>query len=363
MLSLHETKTVETEDDIAVSQINIASINCYQLYNKTQTTMCSMTIDTRPLKDYNTSHIKNALSIPIDIETKSISISIKDHQTESSKSIITAVYLYTNDVKGLQMSDNATSAHLLRIKDTLIEHHICQQDQVFLLQSNYSEFFSKFPFLCESTVNMLKTEVEEMKCSDAEGKKANRSEKRRRFMQQNKGIYPNQIINDRLYLGDKNGAISETVLRNLKITHIVNCTPLPPSTQVETFTVRGGYVKNIFANDKTLGIKYLRVAIDDSYMQNIKAYFEQADQFINSALQKSGSNRVYVHCYAGKSRSATIVIAYLMKNKGMSYEEAYCFTKERREVIQPNRGFTEQLKKYEQELKYQSASNTSNAVQ
>ena len=52
---------------------------------------------------------------------------------------------------------------------------------------------------------------------------------------------------------------------------------------------------------------------------------------------KSGS--VLVHCAAGVSRSASIVIAYLMRIKGWTYAEAFSYVKSKRFVICPNSGF------------------------
>lgn len=49
---------------------------------------------------------------------------------------------------------------------------------------------------------------------------------------------------------------------------------------------------------------------------------------------------------AGASRSATITIGYVMHSKGMSYDEAHDFVKEKRGMINPNFGFVDQLKKY-----------------
>ena len=65
---------------------------------------------------------------------------------------------------------------------------------------------------------------------------------------------------------------------------------------------------------------------------------------------------------AGVSRSATIVIAYIMKYQKLKFEEAFTFVKQRRLVkffsfnkinrakIQPNQGFIKQLKQYEKKL-------------
>lgn len=50
-----------------------------------------------------------------------------------------------------------------------------------------------------------------------------------------------------------------------------------------------------------------------------------------------------VHCAAGVSRSASFVIAYLMKKRDMLYPDALRYVKERRKVISPNSGFKKQL--------------------
>lgn len=50
-----------------------------------------------------------------------------------------------------------------------------------------------------------------------------------------------------------------------------------------------------------------------------------------------------VHCFAGVSRSATIVIAFLMQECGMSLKDAYNHVKQKRYFIHPNDGFKRQL--------------------
>jgi protein-tyrosine phosphatase len=66
--------------------------------------------------------------------------------------------------------------------------------------------------------------------------------------------------------------------------------------------------------------------------------------FIDNALLNNG--RVLVHCFAGKSRSASIVIGWLMKNEKMSYENALQYVRNYRPCVEPNLGFCCQLKKY-----------------
>lgn len=57
-----------------------------------------------------------------------------------------------------------------------------------------------------------------------------------------------------------------------------------------------------------------------------------------------------MHCHAGVSRSATVMIAYLMTKNQWSYEESLTFLKSKRKWVKPNPGFVEQLKAYERRL-------------
>ena len=50
-------------------------------------------------------------------------------------------------------------------------------------------------------------------------------------------------------------------------------------------------------------------------------------------------------------KSATLVIAYLMKFQEMSFSSALKFTKAKRKSVCPNLGFERQLKKYENHLR------------
>ena len=53
----------------------------------------------------------------------------------------------------------------------------------------------------------------------------------------------------------------------------------------------------------------------------------------------------------GISRSATVVIAYLIAKKGMKFNEALEFVQSKREIVDPNGGFKLQLMDYEEKLK------------
>jgi hypothetical protein len=51
--------------------------------------------------------------------------------------------------------------------------------------------------------------------------------------------------------------------------------------------------------------------------------------------------------FQGISRSAAVVIAYLIREHGQSYEQAHAFVKSRRACIKPNSGFVAVLKEWE----------------
>lgn len=101
-------------------------------------------------------------------------------------------------------------------------------------------------------------------------------------------------------------------------------------------------------SEKIPGVVHKVVDIDDSPDANILKYLDTLVDFIH--LHRSNEKRVLVHCMAGISRSATVVIAYLMKYKRMTLDNAYEFLQMRRSWIQPNAGFEYQLKKYERYL-------------
>jgi atypical dual specificity phosphatase len=56
---------------------------------------------------------------------------------------------------------------------------------------------------------------------------------------------------------------------------------------------------------------------------------------------------IMVHCEAGISRSASMVIAYLIKYKKLALVDAYALVKSKRKQICPNHGFFSLLLKWE----------------
>ena len=94
-------------------------------------------------------------------------------------------------------------------------------------------------------------------------------------------------------------------------------------------------------NYKQYGFNQKVISIMDFDSENIIQYFGECLNFIK------GEEKVFVHCAAGESRSATIVIAYLMWKKKLTFDKAYDFVKQKRPRIYPNFGFRQQLQMFE----------------
>lgn len=87
----------------------------------------------------------------------------------------------------------------------------------------------------------------------------------------------------------------------------------------------------------------IHISLDDSPDVDIKQHFDQAHGFISTAP-------TLVHCFAGISRSATLVISYMMKREKLSTFQAIKRCKKIRNVVNPNNGFIKQLIEYAKEL-------------
>ncbi|XP_052171771.1 uncharacterized protein LOC127787806 [Diospyros lotus] len=94
-------------------------------------------------------------------------------------------------------------------------------------------------------------------------------------------------------------------------------------------------------------LKFVRMAVPlrDMEGENLLDYLDVCIDFIEKS-RKEGS--VLVHCFAGVSRSAAIITAYLMRTEQLSQEDALESLRQSYEFICPNDGFLEQLKMFEE---------------
>lgn len=93
-------------------------------------------------------------------------------------------------------------------------------------------------------------------------------------------------------------------------------------------------------------VHYKRLILDDNPKQNIAKYFAESIKFIQDSI--SQKRNILVHCLGGKSRSVTIVVAYVMLKQNQTFEKALEFVKTQHRPSNPNPGFLNQLRMFEQ---------------
>ncbi|GLJ08358.1 hypothetical protein SUGI_0087180 [Cryptomeria japonica] len=137
-------------------------------------------------------------------------------------------------------------------------------------------------------------------------------------------------ITEHIYLGSDVAAKNREILRQNGITHILNCVGF---VCLEYFKTDLLY-KTLWLQDKPL---------EDitSILYDVFDYFEE--------VREQGW-RVFVHCFKGISRSSSLVIAYLMWSKGLSFVDAFLFVKAARGITNPNIGFLSQLSEYQKRM-------------
>uniref|UniRef100_A0A667ZDF8 Dual specificity protein phosphatase n=1 Tax=Myripristis murdjan TaxID=586833 RepID=A0A667ZDF8_9TELE len=136
-------------------------------------------------------------------------------------------------------------------------------------------------------------------------------------------VWPN------LCVGDAATAQDKSLLADLGITHVVNAADGPQ--HIDTGPC--------FYQDTN--IVYYGVEAADSKDFNLSPFFTDAAAFIHNALLQQG--KVLVHCARGISRSATLVLAFLMIKERLTLVEAIKAVCGHRNIL-PNAGFLDQLR-------------------
>ncbi|XP_037829340.1 dual specificity protein phosphatase 13 isoform X2 [Kryptolebias marmoratus] len=150
-------------------------------------------------------------------------------------------------------------------------------------------------------------------------------------------VWPN------LYIGNEAAARDKGALHSLGITHIVNAAHGPPSPGPgPCFYVNTG---PRFYRDMT--VDYYGVEADDAINFILSPFFYPTARYIRAALAMGG--RVFVHCLMGVSRSATLVLAFLMIAEGLRLQEAAAAVRQHRDIC-PNPGFLHQLRSLDMSL-------------
>eukprot|EP01084_Bolivina_argentea_P247092 413415_1 len=283
-----------------VSHQNCSSeelFNALQLYGQ------ALFMDIRAKKEYKQNHIRSFINVPQKCKTKYAIKHIKKRLSYMYKNLTIDIYCYSN--KDSIEKNNKWYKYIQELLHK--EFHEYKFQSFNILSVDYNAFSNRFPMLITKQIPK-QYEI---------------------FTR-----YPNIIISNKLYLGDRDHATDSNVIKDIGITHIVNMT-----TEVEC----------AFRYDEELShIKYLQCKILDDAYTDIDQLFEKCVNFIDKAFNENDTNKCLVHCVAGVSRSSTIIIAYLMKMKKMKYDDALDYTIKRRRIVNPNPGFRRQLKSWEE---------------
>lgn len=134
---------------------------------------------------------------------------------------------------------------------------------------------------------------------------------------------PTHII-DNIYLGSAVNASHYNTLKDRNIDLIINMTY---------------EISNYFPKD----FEYLNYPLYDNNSQSIKNYLiESYDKIIEFQINNRNKN-ILVHCFMGASRSASVVIYYLIKKYNYTLNDAILFLQNKRKIVNPTILFYNEL--------------------
>eukprot|EP01059_Diplonema_ambulator_P028351 TRINITY_DN47127_c0_g1_i1.p1 TRINITY_DN47127_c0_g1~~TRINITY_DN47127_c0_g1_i1.p1 ORF type:complete len:240 (+),score=37.37 TRINITY_DN47127_c0_g1_i1:444-1163(+) len=147
-----------------------------------------------------------------------------------------------------------------------------------------------------------------------------------------------------LYLGSLSDALDRNLLKSHGIDYILNTAKECESGGESSSDSSGGE-----SPDGThKWPQYLKLDLVDHADEAILSVFQRAFSFIEHARREN--KKVLVHCRRGISRSATLVIAYLMQYLHKELDDAFNFVRNKRSIINPNLGFVLSLETFAQQL-------------
>ncbi|XP_056149383.1 dual specificity protein phosphatase 12 isoform X2 [Lampris incognitus] len=137
------------------------------------------------------------------------------------------------------------------------------------------------------------------------------------------------LVDPGLYIGTAADLNDVQALTDAAVNHILSVDSINPAPLIPA----GGGFHSKWVN------------VLDEETSDLLSHMDNCFLFIQEAI--AGGKAALVHCQAGRSRSATIVTAYLMKRHQLSFNDAYFKLQNTKPDVQVNNGFKEQLCLYE----------------
>lgn len=140
-----------------------------------------------------------------------------------------------------------------------------------------------------------------------------------------------------LYLGSSQDAKNLDWLKKKKIRYIMNATCEVPQ----------GGVPNYHRKDQSF--EYCRIKLSDNDSECLSHHYQQIWDFFERALIRE-DGCMLVHCKLGVSRSASCILAFLIKFMKMPYSQALNLLIASRPEVYPNSDFRQQLRELSEQL-------------
>lgn len=270
-------------------------IECQSLYNmlnegieyaKINDTYYLYLLDCRKRTDYNESHIITSKNIKRN-DDGSFRLPY-EAELESRNTIV----VYDGNSSSIEDSGPA-----IECAQVLSENG--SKNTVRILKGGFELFSKYYPFLRTQKIIYMPRELEEIR------------------------TYPSEIIPGLLYLGDLRHGTEAYIKKHLKLGAFVDCT----SEKSES--------------DNTKTIDRLKIPFDDVPDESIAEYLEDICNFIDNNI-KDRKCPCLIYSNLGISRSAAIVIAYMIYSERLTLDEAFERVNECRK-IQPQVAFLKQI--------------------
>ncbi|XP_071362538.1 serine/threonine/tyrosine-interacting-like protein 1 isoform X2 [Trachinotus anak] len=248
-------------------------------------------IDARETQDYNTSHIITAKNVTMDSEGKfllPVAVEVDSMQH---------VVVYDSSTSCLEEQGRAVECAHALAKVSLYPVHI--------VKGGFQRFSALYPFLRTEKMMYTITELEDLK------------------------IYPVEIIEGLLYMGDQKQGMDSGILRDLKISAVIS---ISQSDTLESRSIKG---------NQTI----LNIPVADSVESDLYSSFERLCNFIGSHINMG--SRVLIVSRQGSSRCSALTIAFLMHHLKYTLEEAWRYMLKCKPTMRPNTGFLQQLSEWE----------------